>query len=555
MVAANVVNIVNNNERDHYSAKPSIFDVDGYVHLVNAEGNTIARSAMTDQQNKYFKNHPKAKIILLNFISYTEYEKITNKDFAKSIFDSMRMTLEGNAQMLVTGLKVLDKGFSTVDRVKKIIRSLHKKWRLMVIALKLAKDINSTSLEELVSFLKSREIELEEDEFQKRGKSVSLKSKPAKTRVYQDEEESNGSDEGSEDDDELSLISNRKKQGSAKEVTCFGCNEPGHYKNECSTLKKDKRPKKFFSKGKKGLMATWDDSKSEEEDFDEEQANVSLMTTTDPEESCLSEILEKYKSLHNRYKDLKQVQVASSGTRRYSERSKGYIIFNTETRIVEESIHVRLDDKLYPEKSKLVEKFADMKINFSESEDKDSEGKSKDAEAKDSEATQPEATIGSTHQKKSILKASHSEELILGVKDASVRTRSSFKPFEETLLGWKPKDFHVIGTKWVFIRKLNEKGEVIRNKARLVAQVNHNIIVYQMYVKIAILNGYISEEVDPVQKALKDGRLEFVDKQKPQLEKDVETKVEALFIEPVDIMVVDIVDEAGAKDIKASYED
>ncbi|MEX5533457.1 reverse transcriptase domain-containing protein, partial [Pseudomonas syringae] len=77
-----------------------------------------------------------------------------------------------------------------------------------------------------------------------------------------------------------------------------------------------------------------------------------------------------------------------------------------------------------------------------------------------------------------------------------------------------------IGTKWVFRNKLNEKGEVVRNKARLVAQgysqqegidytetfapvarleairllisfsVNHNIILHQMDVKSAFLNGY-----------------------------------------------------------------
>ena len=34
----------------------------------------------------------------------------------------------------------------------------------------------------------------------------------------------------------------------------------------------------------------------------------------------------------------------------------------------------------------------------------------------------------------------------------------------------KPKRTRVIGTKWVFRNKLNEKGEVVRNKARLVAQ-------------------------------------------------------------------------------------
>lgn len=34
----------------------------------------------------------------------------------------------------------------------------------------------------------------------------------------------------------------------------------------------------------------------------------------------------------------------------------------------------------------------------------------------------------------------------------------------------RPKDKKVIGTKWVFQNKLNEQGEVVRNKARLVCK-------------------------------------------------------------------------------------
>ena len=84
--------------------------------------------------------------------------KITNKHASKSIFDSLRMTHEANTQVketkafsliqkdeafrmddeeivknifsrfqtLVVGLKVLEKGYSTGDHVKKIIRSLPK---------------------------------------------------------------------------------------------------------------------------------------------------------------------------------------------------------------------------------------------------------------------------------------------------------------------------------------------------------------------------------------------------------------------------------------------
>jgi len=90
-------------------------------------------------------------------------------------------------------------------------------------------------------------------------------------------------------------------------------------------------------------------------------------------------------------------------------------------------------------------------------------------------------------------------------------------------LGAKPDHKNIIGTKWVFRNKLNEHGELIRNKARLVAQgysqqkgidytetfapvarfeairllfpypVNHEIILYQMDVKSAFLNGVISK--------------------------------------------------------------
>ena len=35
----------------------------------------------------------------------------------------------------------------------------------------------------------------------------------------------------------------------------------------------------------------------------------------------------------------------------------------------------------------------------------------------------------------------------------------------------RPKDKNVIGTKWVFRNKLDENGEITRNKARLVYKV------------------------------------------------------------------------------------
>jgi len=112
------------------------------------------------------------------------------------------------------------------------------------------------------------------------------------------------------------------------------------------------------------------------------------------------------------------------------------------------------------------------------------------------------------HSKNSFkYKSSHPEEQIIGNKDSPRRTRSHFRPEESALGllsmielskvdealtddGWilamqdelnqfkrndvwdlvpKPEHNNIIGTKWVFRNKLNEQGEVIRNKARLVS--------------------------------------------------------------------------------------
>src|ERR1044072_9234088 len=275
---------------------------EGYEEPKDAEGNAIPLSQMTEPQKKTFKNHHWARTILLNSISYLEYEKITNKETAKSIYDSLVMTHEGNNQVketkalallqkyeafkmednesveamfsrfqiLVDGLKVLNKGYNTADHVKKIIRSLPSKWRPMVTALKVAKDLNSVSLEELISSLRSHEIELQADEPQRKVRSVALKSNSKKDKALQAEEESKESDEESSDEDELSLISKRinklwkqrqsKFRGPRKvkgrfesasgqkiknvdkdNIICYECKEPGHYKNECPKLKRDKK--------------------------------------------------------------------------------------------------------------------------------------------------------------------------------------------------------------------------------------------------------------------------------------------------------------------------
>ena len=76
--------------------------VDGYSPPVDRSGNKIERKTMTDSQKKEFKNHHKARTIPLNSISHTKYEKITNRETAHDMFESLKMTHEGNTQVKET---------------------------------------------------------------------------------------------------------------------------------------------------------------------------------------------------------------------------------------------------------------------------------------------------------------------------------------------------------------------------------------------------------------------------------------------------------------------
>ncbi|CAM8933888.1 unnamed protein product [Rhodiola kirilowii] len=61
----------------------------------------------------------------------------------------------------------------------------------------------------------------------------------------------------------------------------------------------------------------------------------------------------------------------------------------------------------------------------------------------------------------------------------------------------RPEKRKVIGTRWIFKNKLDSKGEIVRNKARLLIaySVQFGFKLHQMDVKTTFLNGYLKEEV------------------------------------------------------------
>src|SRR4051812_8453109 len=138
-------------------------------------------------------------------------------------------------QMLTAGLRVLDKGYTKADHVKKIIRSLPRRWGPMVTTFKIGKNLNEVSLEELISALRSHEIVLDANEPQKKGKSIALKSN--NNSFQAEEEDSEESESEEEEDDELSMISRRVNQLWKTKQTKF------------KNLRSSKRPKGGESSG------------------------------------------------------------------------------------------------------------------------------------------------------------------------------------------------------------------------------------------------------------------------------------------------------------------
>jgi len=178
-------------------------------------------------------------------------------------------------QTLVSGIQILKKSYVASNHVSKILRSLPARWRPKVTAIKEAKDLNTMSVEDLVSSLKVHEITLNEHEPAKKSKSITLPSKGKSSKALKVIESKEESPDGDSDEDLAKMIvmlSNRlqylakknKKflsrrsgyKGSRKEDQngCFNCKKPRHFIVDCPDLlkkkSKDKSKKSTFKSNK-----------------------------------------------------------------------------------------------------------------------------------------------------------------------------------------------------------------------------------------------------------------------------------------------------------------
>jgi len=244
----------------------------------------------------------------------TSHVKETRIDIGVRKFEIFEMNEEENIDemysrftSIVNELRSLGKIYSPHDRIRKILRCLPISWRPMVTAITQAKDLNVLALEDLIGTLRAHEFLLQEDKPNKKGKMIALKASennleesPSQVEEKETEEEQMIQEEA---EDELALITkkvqrmirrrdqikryfptrrdNSKREVDKSQVTCYGCNNKGHYKNECPQNKKNQK-----SPYKKSALITWDNLEETQAE-EEEEANICLMANSDNEEVIL----------------------------------------------------------------------------------------------------------------------------------------------------------------------------------------------------------------------------------------------------------------------------
>jgi len=306
----------------------------------------------TTAKKKLYKKHHKIRGILVTALPHTKYLKMSDKSTAKAMFASLCANFEGNKkvkeakdtmlvhqyelfkmkdnesieamysrfQTPVSILQILKKIYVSSDHVNKILKSLLARWTPEVTAIEEAKDLNTLSVEDLISSLKVHEIGLNEHESAKKPKSITLASKGMSSKAlkvieFREEYHAGESDEDPVVVEKMVMLTNKlqylarknKKflsrssgyKGSRKEDQkgCFNCKKPGHFIVNCPDLQKDKSKEKskkltlksikFKRQIKQSVMTTWKDLDSESgsdknEAGDETNLDVGLVATVTP---------------------------------------------------------------------------------------------------------------------------------------------------------------------------------------------------------------------------------------------------------------------------------
>ncbi|GAU50915.1 hypothetical protein TSUD_411150, partial [Trifolium subterraneum] len=294
----------------------------------------------------------KALNALFNGVDKNMFRLIKRCKIAKEAWDILKTTQEGTAKVKISRLQILTRKFENLKMkedesvhdfymnvmdfansfddlgekmsdekiVRKILRSLTKKFDTKVIAMEEAQDISTMRVDELIGSLQTYESSVNE-RIERKNKSIALVSNTAE----EDEEDEQDSGESFSEaivmlgrqfnkvmrkveknswkgaknnasDIMRSIDAQKRSKGDEKPtvnkgIQCHECEGYGHIRTECGT---------YLRKQKKSLVASWSDEEESEGEKEFEAAkHVRVLTgiVESDTESCDEELATTYKEL------------------------------------------------------------------------------------------------------------------------------------------------------------------------------------------------------------------------------------------------------------------
>ncbi|KAK2972465.1 hypothetical protein RJ640_003891 [Escallonia rubra] len=155
---------------------------------------------MDSHEAHLFSINDRAKNTISCGLNINEYNRVSACETVREMWRLLEVTHEGTNQqyeafkqkenesinemysrftLIINGLKLLGKTYPENEIVRKVLRSLPKRWEAKVIAIQKAKDLNVLKLEELVGSLMTHEITMkihDEEETTSKKKNLALKA-------------------------------------------------------------------------------------------------------------------------------------------------------------------------------------------------------------------------------------------------------------------------------------------------------------------------------------------------------------------------------------------